>query len=658
MQKKMSKGMLMAALICGSLSVLNVASAEEMQTFEMDEFVVTASRVATSKVDTPANISVISSEEIADKNYSNVQEVLADTPGVNILGAGSKGSINGEDQIMINGDTRVLVLIDGRRVNLGSSGKSSANWLPPANAIERVEVLKGGGSALYGSDAVGGVINIITKKGAELGSQVTLKAAGGSWGTEQYGLTASGSNDKGLGVFIAANKERRGNFDYKNQHGDVVEMKNSGYNTEGVNLKLDQTVGDDDRITFAFEHNNSEGGVPYDTMKGFIETDRFKRLNNNVSLRYDWSETADNSGFVQVYRNYQHAKFISIPNDPKNSDFVDETTGFNIQQNLKFNDTNELTIGAEYYKTEVENINYVNGKNSINNKAIYLEERWQFADSWQLNTGLRYDEHNKYGEEFTPKIALNKKLNEDSNVYLSWGKVFKAPTVDQLYYEGGLISDMPSGNPNLNPEKGDVWTLGANTKLSDKTDLSASVYYSEIEDAIISDGYGTSNYTYINAKKEKRRGLEISLNHEFDEYVSGYVSYSYMQIKQNMGYGFQRDSKEKPNTYHAGLKYKNAGWTYNADLTAVSGQKVRIGDGGSGYTDSNYFVLDLGVQYKVKNNLKLFANVYNLTNARYQEVGGMFVDYPAYNMVFGDNNGEAYYPMPSRSFIIGAEYTF
>ena len=163
MQKKMSKGMLMAVLICGSISVLNVASAEEMQTFEMDEFVVTASRVATSKVDTPANISVISAEDIADKNYSNVQEVLADTEGVNILGGGSKGSINGEDQIMINGDTRVLVLVDGRRMNVGSTGKTSANWLPPANAIERVEVLKGGGSALYGSDAVGGVINIITK---------------------------------------------------------------------------------------------------------------------------------------------------------------------------------------------------------------------------------------------------------------------------------------------------------------------------------------------------------------------------------------------------------------------------------------------------------------------------------------------------------------
>ncbi|MBQ3540604.1 MAG: TonB-dependent receptor [Phascolarctobacterium sp.] len=653
MQKKMSKGMLMAVLICGSISVLNVASAEEMQTFEMDEFVVTASRVATSKVDTPANISVISAEDIADKNYSNVQEVLADTEGVNILGGGSKGSINGEDQIMINGDTRVLVLVDGRRMNVGSTGKTSANWLPPANAIERVEVLKGGGSALYGSDAVGGVINIITKKGAELGSQVTLKAVGGSWGTEQYGLTASGSNDKGLGVFISANKERRGNFDYKNQHGDVVEMKNSGYNTEGVNLKLDQTVGDDDRITFAFEHNNTEGGVPYDTMYGFLETDRFKRLNNNVSLRYDWNETAENSGYFQVYKNYQHARFLSVAGSAKNSDFTDETIGFTMQQNLRINDNNELTVGAEYYKTEVENKDYVNGKNSVNNKAIYLEERWKVSDTWQVNTGLRYDEHNRYGEELTPKVALNKKVNDDSNVYVSWGKVFKAPTVDQLYYRTGL-PDMPAGNPDLNPEKGDVWTLGANTKIGEKTELAASFYYCDIDNAIVDNQDYRGDHKFINANKEKRRGMEISVNHKFDEHLSGCASYTYMEIKQDNGNGFNRNSNEKPNTYRAGLKYKNAGWTYNADVTAVSGQQVKV-DGWKGYTDRNYFVLDLGVQYKVRDNLKLFANAYNVTNARYQEVGGIFSG--AYYDTLG-LDGQAWYPMPSRSFIIGAEYKF
>lgn len=85
----------------------------------------------------------------------------------------------GQDKILINGDERVLVLIDGRRVNLGSSGNYSADWLPPVNAIERIEVLKGAGSALYGTDAVGGVINVITKKGSGLDSHVTLRAATG-----------------------------------------------------------------------------------------------------------------------------------------------------------------------------------------------------------------------------------------------------------------------------------------------------------------------------------------------------------------------------------------------------------------------------------------------------------------------------------------------
>ena len=144
--------------------------------------------------------------------------------------------------------------------------------------------------------------------------------------------------------------------------------------------------------------------------------------------------------------------------------------------------------------------------------------------------------------------------------------------------------------------------------------------------------------------------LTVSLNHRFDNNLSGYASYTYMQIKQDTGNGFERDAKEKPNTYRAGLKYEINEWTYNADLTAVSGQKVRVG-GWNGYTDRNYFVLDLGAQYKVNDNLKVFANIHNLTDARYQEMGGIFLGTVGYD-------GEAYYPMPSRSFIIGAEYTF
>ena len=185
MQKKMSKGMLMAALICGSLSVLNVASAEELQSFEMDEFVVTAARTETRLVDTPANISVVGAEQIEERKYQDMGEVLKDVDGVTVLdtGLGTK-----EKMIKLNGDDRVLVLVDGRRVgtdmgsNDGGRGSIDMNMLPDTSVIERVEVLKGAGGALYGSEAVGGVINIITKKADMTNGKISLGF--GSFGAE------------------------------------------------------------------------------------------------------------------------------------------------------------------------------------------------------------------------------------------------------------------------------------------------------------------------------------------------------------------------------------------------------------------------------------------------------------------------------------------
>ena len=599
--------------------------------------VITASRVPTQKVDTPADISVITKEEIADQNYANVSDALRAIPGVNVLGSGAKGSSMGQDKILLNGDERVLVLVDGRRMNLGSSGNSSADWLPPVNAIERIEVLKGGGSALYGTDAVGGVINVIMKKGSDIGNHVTVKAAGGSWNAEQYAISASGSNDSGLGLIVSATKERRGEYKFKNANGKSQMLKNSGYDDTGVIVKLDQKVGEDNRIGVNFEHINAEGGSPFGYSK-WGTTDSHKRISNNVALRYDWNESSDEKGYVQVYKNYQHAHFRS-PSVSNQSNFTDSTVGFEAQQNFKFSETDAFTVGLEYYKTTVDNNALYTGKRDINNKAIFAENRWEFAPTWQLNTGLRYDHHSRYGSEVTPKVALNKKFDENSNVYLSWGRVFNAPTTDDLFwYQPGAYPTY--GDPELKPEKGYVWTLGGNAKLNDKTDISASVFYSDIKDAIdwVWDG-GTITQA-INVNKEKRRGLELSLNHDFDDNLSAYASYTYVQVKQDKGYGFAKDLTTKPNIYRAGLKYKNADWLFTLNANAVTGQSEKQ------FVDSSYFTLDLGAQYKINDNAKLFINGYNLTNARYAEFGSLY------------KNGEAKYPMAGRSFIIGAEYTF
>lgn len=635
----------MVSLLAGTTLVWGgtAFAQENLQEFALEDMVVTASRVPTQKVDTPADISVITKEEIADQNYASASDALRAIPGVNVLGSGAKGSSMGQDKILLNGDERVLVLVDGRRMNLGSSGNSSADWLPPVNAIERIEVLKGGGSALYGTDAVGGVINVIMKKGSDIGNHVTVKAAGGSWNAEQYAISASGSTDSGLGLIVSATKERRGEYKFKNANGKSQLLKNSGYDDTGVIVKLDQKVGEDNRIGVNFEHINAEGGSPFG-YSGFGNTDSHKRISNNVALRYDWNESSDERGYVQVYKNYQHAHFRS-PVASRQSNFTDSTIGIEAQQNFKFSDTDEMTAGLEYYKTTVDNNALYTGKRDINNKAIFAENRWEFAPTWQLNAGLRYDHHSKYGSEVTPKVALNKKFDENSNVYLSWGRVFNAPTTDDLFWHQVDSSQWGTfytyGDPNLKPEKGYVWTFGGNTKLNEKTSLSANVFYSKITDAIDWDYTSVPNYTLaVNVNKEKRRGLELSLNHDFDDNLSAYASYTYVQVKQDKGKGFTKDLTTKPNIYRAGLKYKNADWLFTLNANAVTGQSEK------NFVDSSYFTLDLGAQYKINDNAKLFINGYNLTNARYAEFGGLY------------KNGEAKYPMAGRSFIIGAEYTF
>lgn len=635
----------MVSLLAGTTLVWGgtAFAQEDLQEFALEDMVVTASRVPTQKVDTPADISVITKEEIADQNYASASDALRAIPGVNVLGSGAKGSSMGQDKILLNGDERVLVLVDGRRMNLGSSGNSSADWLPPVNAIERIEVLKGGGSALYGTDAVSGVINVIMKKGSDIGNHVTVKAAGGSWNAEQYAISASGSTDSGLGLIVSATKERRGEYKFKNANGKSQMMKNSGYDDTGVIVKLDQKVGEDNRIGVNFEHINAEGGSPFGFSK-WGTTDSHKRISNNVALRYDWNESSDEKGYVQVYKNYQHAHFRS-PSVSNQSNFTDSMVGFEAQQNFKFSETDAFTAGLEYYKTTVDNNALYTGKRDINNKAIFAENRWEFAPTWQLNTGLRYDHHSRYGSEVTPKVALNKKFDENSNAYLSWGRVFNAPTTDDLFWHQVDSSEWGTfytyGDPNLKPEKGYVWTFGGNTKLNEKTSLSASVFYSKITDAIDWDYTSVPNYTLaVNVNKEKRRGLELSLNHNFDDNLSAYASYTYVQVKQDKGYGFAKDLTTKPNIYRAGLKYKNADWLFTLNANAVTGQSEKQ------FVDSSYFTLDLGAQYKINDNAKLFINGYNLTNARYAEFGGLY------------KNGEAKYPMAGRSFIIGAEYTF
>jgi len=630
------------AVVGYSSSFITTGYAEDVKEFALDAVVVTASRVQTNKVDTPANIVVITKETLNTHNYIDAADALRAVPGVNILATGTGGANMGQDQILLNGDSRVLVMIDGRRVNVASTGTYSSSWLPPINAIERIEVLKGSGSALYGTDAVGGVINIITKSGME--NQVTVKVAGGSWGTEQYGVSASGSNENGVGLFVTANKDRRGNYSYKNRAtGEVSKLANSYYDSTGTTIKLDKKIGKDNKLTLSAEHFLLDGGSPFGT-PGYANTasDSYERLNNNVSLRYDWNMDKDNSGFVQAYKNYHHANFYSTIADNV-SDFNEDKYGMEAQQNWKFAENNHFTAGFDYYDTKVtNNALYDNGEKSVNNKAVYIEDRWEFAPSWLLNSGLRYDKHSTAGGEFTPHFAVNKKFNEDSNAYISWGRVFNAPNTDDLFWYQPGYSML--GNLDLKPETGSVLTVGFNTKTSASTTVSASYFNSKINDAIDWESDASYIYKPVNIDSEKRHGIELTVNHKLNARWSLNASYTYLHVEKDTGSGFSTDNTIKPNIYRAGVRYKNAKWVADLTLRAGTGQDT------TRYTSSSYATLDLGAQYKLNKNVKVFAQLNNLNNAAYEDIAN------SYNTWTSSVN--YYYPMPSRNFIVGMEYNF
>ena len=660
--KKMSKGMLMAALICGSFSVLNVASAEQMQTFEMDEFVVTAARTETRLVDTPANISVVGAEQIEAKKYQDMGEVLKDVDGVMVLdtGLGTK-----EKMIKLNGDDRVLILVDGRRVgtemgsNAGGRGSVDMNQLPDTSMIERVEVLKGAGGALYGSEAVGGVINIITKKADYTNGKVSLGF--GSFGAEDKKIMYSAKQGK-TGVTVSASQYEQDYYKYRDAKTDTTKRwaYPTDFKNEKVSLNLTHELTETTNLTVGYDYSKYEGMSPSSPLNDYYTT-VFKqdKKTENVYAKYDWLLNGNDQGYIQFYHNELKYNNVSVINYSGNSyGYMNEkTNGFDIQQAFTTSDTNKLVVGASWRESDVTAQGDNTYDEGVDNTAIFVSDTWEFAPTWTLNAGIRYDDHSHAGDDTTMSAGLNKKLNDDSHIYFNWSEVFRAPTTDDLFYHGEMAGMGPvNGNPDLKPETGETWTLGYATKINEKTNFGINYFESDLKDAInwnwVRD-HETGDYEGFaeNIDKQKKRGMEITLNHELNDNVSVNASYTYLLVEDYENGSYVRDRNYYPNVYRIGVNYKDGKWDTNVWLRSGSGCDTTVEAYPewnlyyAKYLDNSFVTVDMSVTYKADDNFKVYAKAYNLFNEAY-------TDY------VNATNGSYDSPAQSRRFIIGAEYTF
>ncbi len=619
----------LTAVLAGSTSVVWAAEQEQAEK-PAQEIVITANRLKNQKVDTPADVTVITSQQISDRGYRTVTDALEDVPGARVMQNGVGAY---ESHVLLNGDERVLVLVDGRRFNnsMGSMAKSTfdAHTLPPVDMIEKIEVVKGGASTLYGADAVGGVINIITKTPEETTGKI--RVGYGSWGNQDLGVSVGGKVDK-TGLQVAASRNKASYFKYKDKNGDTKKwLGQSNYTQDNLSLKLTQDFTPSDGLTLNYDYSNMDGWNPY-SVNSYYPSHLTKKT-NNVGLRYDWNRDAKNSGYLQTYRNY--TSYFNLGG-------MDETDwGIEGQQNFVLSDTNTLVGGLEYRDAKAHNETSYKGKKGYNNKAIFLQDQWQFAPSWQLNTGVRYDKHSRSGNRTTGSAAINKKFSKDSNAYFSWNQVFRTPTIDDLYYyvDYGMWGKYV-GNENLKAETGNVYSLGYNFKLDPKTDVSINGFYSNLHNAINWKVMPNWDSYAENIDRQKKRGLSLSFVHHLNKLWDVDAAYTYVKVENNRNdAGYVRDDNYAPNYYQAGVRYHDTKW--NLDLRA----RAANGLSKASYGEQRYLTMDFIARYKFDQNWTGFANFYNLNNAAYAEQGGVV-------------NGQDSYPMSGRRIIVGAEYSF
>ena len=295
------------------------------------------------------------------------------------------------------------------------------------DAIERIEVLKGGASALYGSDAVGGVINVITKQPEK--TEIRLNAGVGSWRTENYRASVAAIVGK-TGILVTAQKERQAYLKYKDANDSSTKRwDKSDYSTDNVDVKLTQDIGKDQQATLYFHHSYKNGNQPI-YIGSTLGPSAGSDLNNDVSLQYDWGKDTDHAGYVRLYRNYYVGNYYS---DSGDNHYTETKRGIDVQQNFRLSENNKLTAGLEWRDSHIGSGLY-DGQKKIVTKAIFLQDTWNFAPEWTLTLGDRYDKHNMFGHKNTLSAGLNKKFGEKGHAYLTWGQVFRAPQGNDLYW--------------------------------------------------------------------------------------------------------------------------------------------------------------------------------------------------------------------------------
>ncbi|WP_305036966.1 TonB-dependent receptor [Nissabacter sp. SGAir0207] len=675
-----------------------------------DTLVVSASGYEQKMTNAPASISIIGQQELAKKNYSDLGQALSGVEGVDVRGG--TGKTGGLD-ISIRGmpSSYTLILIDGVRQNASADatpngfGTLDTAMMPPLSAIDHIEVIRGPMSTLYGSDAMGGVINIITKKetdawhgGVNLSHTVQEHD---KWGDDStLGIYTSGPlANRALTLAL------RGNLSHR-QGSSVTSLSDSGGNTRvpyptktdnySLGGRLSAKTSDSNTLWIdgetarqEYDNRNSQLGPVGVSGGGYRERLRYQR--NKVVIGHDtdlsigrWSSSlsyavTENKGRLLTPRTLstENQGLSGEDRQLKNSNAI-----LNTSLIAPVGDDHLLTVGGEYWDARLKDgIVLANSGETFRQKtgSLYVEDDWQLLDPLSLTWGARYEKHDSFGGHVSPRAYLVWNALDDWTLKGGVSTGYKTPSLSQLHNGvsgvagNGLVTTI--GNPSLKPESSVNYEVGVYYEGESAVKANVTGFINHTRNAIETETIDDATYSYRNVGKALTQGLEFATSLPlFTPAVTLDLNYTYTDSQQrggdNPGAPLTNTARHMANarlswqasealSTWVAAEYHGKTPRYTTRYANLSAVQKAVYDDRGAYLKP-WTVVNLGAAYRLTPQLTLNGTINNLFDKDFSQVslyragsGTLYAgDY------FETQASTTGYVTPGRNYWLSLNYTF
>ncbi|EPG34661.1 TonB-dependent receptor plug domain-containing protein [Acinetobacter colistiniresistens] len=555
------------------------------KTATLDTIVVTASKTPESIKNVPARINIIEPKILEQSPIASLPQLLETDASINMVQSGGYGQTA---SIFLRGgnSNQTLVLRDGVRLNSATSGTASLPFIDTTD-IKQIEVLKGPASVLYGTDAISGVVQLISKTPETTSAFVT-----GEIGENKTYKSVIGADlaENGFYAQIRGQRLETDGTPVK----DVINAPNASFDQKGYSAKVGV---DKERYAASVDYSENQGSSDYDNFGRLVSQD-FKNEIINVK------------GRLNILENLAvHARFSQFKDeiDQNNStDFVhSKTQEAEIYGQWGFTPNQQILVGVTHRNIDGDVLSYGSPyQEDIDSTGYYIQHKYDQAG---LNTqvGVRVEDNEKFGTHTVAQGSVRYQVLPLTSIYANIGSAFKAPTLNDMYAYGG--------NPNLKPEESLSYEIGLDQKLAYNISTGLSLYTTEVDNLIDFDGVLNQ---MRNLEKAKMEGSELYVKWQGENLFTN-LSYNYVRAKNKKN---DEDLSRRPRQNIA----LTAGWT--DEQYTFSTTMLANGDYDNSTFDNvqipGHFRVDMHGQYKVNKNVDVFANIQNVGDSKYRTAYG------------------------------------